>query len=52
VHERLGPLIGPAQGLLVNPHADASLLLEGATAWSDVERFLAEPAAPAAEAAA
>ncbi|HSQ59874.1 MAG TPA: hypothetical protein VLT84_05525 [Acidobacteriota bacterium] len=52
VHERLGPLVGPAHGLLVNPHADASLLLEGATAWSDVERFLAEPAATAAGAAA
>jgi hypothetical protein len=44
-HERLGRLHGPSQGLLVNPHAEASRLVEGSTAWRDVERFLAEPAA-------
>lgn len=43
-YERLGPLRGPAQGLLVNPHAEASLMLFGDVAWKDVERFLAEPA--------
>lgn len=43
-YERLGPLRGPAQGLLVNPHAEASLKLVGDVAWEDVERFLAEPA--------
>ena len=48
-HERLGPLVGPSRGLLVNPHAEASLLIEAPVAWTDVERFLAEPApAPAA----
>ena len=43
-YERLGPLRGPAHGLLVNPHAEASLKLFGDVAWKDVERFLAEPA--------
>ena len=44
IYERLGPLRGPAHGLLVNPHAEASLKLFGDVAWKDVERFLAEPA--------
>jgi hypothetical protein len=43
-HGRLGPLIGPSRGLLVNPHAEASLLIAAPIAWTDVERFLAEPA--------
>jgi hypothetical protein len=42
--DRLGPLRGPAHGLLVNPHAEASLMLSGDVAWKDVERFLTEPA--------
>jgi hypothetical protein len=51
VHERLGPLTGPSHGLLVNPHAEAALPIEGPIAWHEVERFLAEPAAEAAGAA-
>ena len=43
-YERLGPLRGPAHGLLMNPHAEAALPLFGDVAWKDVERFLAEPA--------
>ncbi|HEU4724901.1 MAG TPA: hypothetical protein VFU59_06330 [Candidatus Eisenbacteria bacterium] len=43
-YERLGPLQGPSKGLLLNPHAEASLRIFGAVAWKDVERFLAEPA--------
>ena len=43
-YERLGPLVGPSRGLLLNPHAEASLRIFGDVAWKDVERFLAEPA--------
>jgi hypothetical protein len=47
-YERLGPLVGPSRGLLVNPHAEASLRIDGPVAWNEVERFLADPApAPA-----
>jgi len=42
-YEQLGPLQGTSRGLLVNPHAERSRLLEGSIPWSDVERFLAEP---------
>ena len=44
-YEQLGPLQGPSRGLLVNPHAECSMLLEGSVPWSDVERFLAQPPA-------
>jgi hypothetical protein len=50
LYDRLGPLVGPARGLLVNPHAEAALLVAGPIAWRDVERFLAEPVPAAAEA--
>jgi hypothetical protein len=43
-HDRLGPLQSPDRGLLVNPHAERSRLLEGPIQWGDVERFLAQPA--------
>jgi hypothetical protein len=43
-YERLGPLRGPTRGLLVNPHAEASLPIFGEVAWRDVDRFLSEPA--------
>ena len=46
-YERLGPLVGPKQGLLVNPHAENARLIEGSIPWTDVERFVAEPAAVA-----
>ncbi|HLQ67790.1 MAG TPA: hypothetical protein VK123_11230 [Candidatus Limnocylindrales bacterium] len=44
----LGPVVDAGHGLLVNPHSEAALRLEGATAWSRIEAFLAEPA-PAVE---
>jgi hypothetical protein len=50
-YERLGPLVGPSRGLLVNPHGEAALRIAAPVAWNDVERFLAEPAsAPVAAA--
>jgi hypothetical protein len=45
LYATLGPLVGPHEGLLVNPHAEAALPIEGPTAWRDVERFLADTAA-------
>jgi hypothetical protein len=47
----LGELRDQKHGLLTNPHAEASLILSGATPWARVERFLADPA-PAYRAAA
>lgn len=49
--EALGELRDQKHGLLVNPHAEAALILTGALAWSRVERFLTDPA-PAFRAAA
>lgn len=40
----LGELRDQKHGLLVNPHAEASMLLHGATPWAEVERFLTDPA--------
>lgn len=42
-YEQLGPVQGTSRGLLVNPHAERSLLVEGSTPWIEVERFLAQP---------
>lgn|GEM_PF-1924912 len=39
----LGDLRDQRHGLLVNPHAEASMILNGASPWSRVERFLTEP---------
>jgi len=47
----LGELRDQKHGLLTNPHAEASMILAGATPWSRVERFLIDPA-PAFRAAA
>ncbi len=47
----LGDLRDQRHGLLVNPHAEAALVMAGATPWSHVERFLTDPA-PAIRAAA
>lgn len=41
-HAALGPVEGTRRGLLTNPHAEASLLLEGATSWSRIEEFLSK----------
>ncbi|HZI89672.1 MAG TPA: hypothetical protein VFD83_04385 [Candidatus Polarisedimenticolia bacterium] len=40
----LGDLRDQKHGLLVNPHAEASMILNGAIPWNEVERFLTEPA--------
>jgi hypothetical protein len=47
----LGELEDQKHGLLVNPHAEASMILTDAVPWSRVERFLTEPP-PALRAAA
>jgi hypothetical protein len=39
----LGDLRDQKHGLLVNPHAEASMVLPGAVPWTQVERFLTEP---------
>ncbi len=49
--ELLGELRDQRHGLLVNPHAETAMPLQGAIPWSRVERFLIEPA-PAFRAAA
>ena len=49
--ETLGEIQDRRHGLLVNPHAEVAMLLQGATPWSKVEPFLIEPA-PAFRAAA
>ncbi len=50
-YERIGPVTGTRRGLLVNPHAEADLRIEGSVPWQTVERFLAG-AAPALRSAA
>ena len=47
----LGDLRDQKHGLLVNPHAEAAMLITGATPWKRVEAFLTDPA-PAFRAAA
>jgi hypothetical protein len=47
----LGDLRDQKHGLLVNPHAEASMILTGPVPWSRIERFLTDPA-PAFRAAA
>jgi len=49
--EMLGELRDQKHGLLVNPHAEASMILTGPESWSRIERFLQDPA-PAYRAAA
>ena len=43
-YEALGVVRAARRGLLVNPHAETSLLIEGGIAWKDVEAFLTAPA--------
>lgn len=43
-YEALGPVSGTRRGLLVNPHAEASLSIERAVPWRELEAFLADPA--------
>jgi hypothetical protein len=42
-YEAVGPVEDAGHGLLVNPHSEGSLRLDGPTEWSRVESFLAEP---------
>ncbi len=39
----LGPVAGTRRGLLVNPHAEAELPMEGPTPWRTIEAFLGAP---------
>ena len=50
-YSALGELRDAKHGLLVNPHAEAAMILTDALPWSRVERFLTDPA-PAYRAAA
>lgn len=50
-HEALGEARDARRGLLVNPHAEASLRIEERIAWKDIETFLTT-AAPAYRAVA
>jgi hypothetical protein len=49
-YEALGPVFGTRRGLLVNPHAEASLAIGPPLAWRELEAFLSDPA-PAIHAA-
>jgi hypothetical protein len=42
--ERLGELVSPSRGLLVNPHSEAALWIDGDVEWARVEAFLRDPA--------
>ena len=50
-YRAVGPVTGPRRGLLVNPHSEADLRIDGPVAWDAVEAFLREPAASRREAA-
>jgi hypothetical protein len=50
-YERIGPVAGTRRGLLVNPHAEADLLIEGSIPWRAVETFLTAGAPPLRSAA-
>ena len=52
LYDWLGPLVGPKRGLLVNPHAESSMLIAAPVPWRDVERFLIETTASSAAATA
>ena len=43
-HAALGPVEETKRGLLVNPHAEASLLLKAPEPWSRIEEFLRDMA--------
>jgi hypothetical protein len=50
-YRAVGPVTGSRHGLLVNPHSEADLRIDGPTAWDAVEAFLRAPAASRREAA-
>lgn len=45
-YEAVGLVRDPHRGLLVNPHAEADLLLDGPVSWQVIERFLTATAPP------
>jgi len=45
-YESVGPVRDPHHGLLVNPHAETDLRIDGPVSWSVIERFLTAPAPP------
>lgn len=50
-YRAVGPVTGSRQGLLVNPHSETDLRIDGPAAWDAVEAFLRAPAASRREAA-
>ena len=50
-YEQIGPVAGARRGLLVNPHAEADLRIEGVLPWRAVEAFLAMAPPPLRSAA-
>jgi len=50
-YEQIGPVTGVRRGLLVNPHAESDLAIEGSVPWRTVEAFLLEAAPPVRSAA-
>jgi len=50
-YEQIGPVVGTRRGLLVNPHAEADLRIEGSIPWRTVEQFLTAAAPPLRSAA-
>jgi hypothetical protein len=43
-YEALGPVRDTKRGLLINPHAESDLRLDGPVSWQMIERFLTSPA--------
>ena len=43
-YEQIGPVTGTRRGLLVNPHAESDVRIEGSIPWRTVEAFLVAPA--------
>ena len=50
-YRAVGPVTGSRRGLLVNPHSETDLRIDGPAAWDAVEAFLRAPAASRREAA-
>ena len=50
-YRAVGPVTGSRRGLLVNPHSETDLKIDGPVAWDAVEAFLRAPAASRREAA-
>jgi len=43
-YEQIGPVTGARRGILVNPHAESDLRIEGSIPWRTVDSFLVEAA--------